>query len=375
MSAATAHRCVRAPVAGLACALIAGLACALAGCEPPPVAALAPAAKVPVTVQTLRAAAIRPVIQAFGVVEAVDTVDVNVDFTAIVKRMRVDVGDRVSAGELLAVLDAQKLELNRQRAEQGVAAAAAAQAEAESNWRRRASLGDEGIVTAEELDHTRAMRDSRRASHREAQAQLALAVRALADSEVRAPVNGVIDTRRAGVGETVLAGTPLFRLQAVDALRTLVWVGEAQVNALRVGVTATVSFRAWPGRSAPARIDSIGINADPQTGNFPVRLLLPKNVFALRPGMTASVRILGLPVPGALLLPEAALVDRHRRKTVFVLRDGVAVATAPALAAGFSDRIVVLSGLADGDRVIVSNLARLVDGVAVQARASTTAIR
>ena len=342
----------------------------LAACEPPPPAKSTPG-PAPVSVHVMRAEALRPVIQVFGVVEAVEAMDINVDFTAVVQRMHVDAGDRVEAGELIAELDTRKLSLNLRRAEQAAAEAAAMLAEAQRSLRRRERLAEERIITEEELDRARSLLDSRLASHRQAQAQADLAARELAGSAVRAPLSGVIDRRHAGVGETVLAGEPLFRLQAVDGLRVRAWVSELQVNALAVGEPATLRLRAWPEREINARVDSIGIDADPRTGNFPLWLRLPKIVVGARPGMTASARLQGLPVPGVLRLPEAALVDRARRKVVFVVRDGRAVEVAPRLAAGFSNQLVALSGLADGDRVIVSGLARVVDGAAVVATPAT----
>ena len=365
--AGEAGRTAAGPRGGVRATSAAAALCALSACDEMPAPSPPPAA-VPVAVHEMRAESIRPTIRAFGVVEALEAVDINIDFTGVVRRVHVDVGDRVAAGELLAELDRSKLSLNLRRAEQAAVQAVAALAEARRNLRRRERLARERTITEEELDRARSALDARLASQRQAQAQAALAARELADSAVRAPVAGVIDARAVAVGETVLAGEPLFRLQAVDGLRVLVWVSEVQVNALRVGDTATVSFRAWPAATTVARIDSIGIDADPRTGNYPVRLLLPKTVAGLRPGMTASARIEGLAMASVYRLPEAALVDRHRRKVVYVVRDGVAVETVPRLAAGFSDQLLALSGLGDGDLVIVSNLARVIDGAEVVVR-------
>ena len=85
-----------------------------------------------------------------------------------------------------------------------------------------------------------------------------------------------------------------------------------------------------------------------------------------RPGMTATVEIQELSIPGILLLPEAALVDRNRKRVVYRLVDGIAHAVEPLLSAGLSDQIVVLSGLSPGDKLIISNLESIIDGSQVR---------
>ena len=89
---------------------------------------------------------------------------------------------------------------------------------------------------------------------------------------------------------------------------------------------------------------------------------------ALRPGMTAAAVLEGIGVPDVLLLPEQSLVDRQRRRVVFVVEQGVAHMREPLLAAGFSNRLQILAGLAPGDQVVVEGQSLLVDGASVSIR-------
>jgi membrane fusion protein (multidrug efflux system) len=86
--------------------------------------------------------------------------------------------------------------------------------------------------------------------------------------------------------------------------------------------------------------------------------------------MTASADLQGISVNDALLLPEAALMDRDRRRVVFVVEQGVAHMREPLLAAGFSNRLQVLDGLAPGDQVVVSRQSLLLDGTTVAVRSA-----
>ena len=96
-----------------------------------------------------------------------------------------------------------------------------------------------------------------------------------------------------------------------------------------------------------------------------MKLILDEASDLLRPGMTASVLLQGVRVPGALMLPEAALLDRDRQRVVFVFDGGRARQVVPQLAAGFSNRLQVISGLEAGDEVIVAGHRALLDGTAV----------
>jgi hypothetical protein len=124
------------------------------------------------------------------------------------------------------------------------------------------------------------------------------------------------------------------------------------------------------GREYQAHIEWVGVKADPQTGNFPVKLILDKNTEALRPGMTAFAQLDSIGIPNSLLLPESALVDRDRRRVVFVEEEGVARLREPILAAGFNNRLQILAGLAAGDKVITRGQKQVKDGTVVKSRAS-----
>ena len=86
--------------------------------------------------------------------------------------------------------------------------------------------------------------------------------------------------------------------------------------------------------------------------------------------MTARAELQGISVPDALLLPESALVDRNRRRVVFVVEEGVAHLREPLLAAGFSNRLQILDGLVAGDKVVVAGQSHLLDGDAVSPRSA-----
>jgi membrane fusion protein (multidrug efflux system) len=110
------------------------------------------------------------------------------------------------------------------------------------------------------------------ARYEDALAAQRLAERELTESRVLSPVRGIVDRRLVEPGETVMPGQLLGSVQVVDRVRVRVHVGEREVNDLRVGAVAEVRSADVPGRVYQARIEAVGIKADPQTGNFPVKV-------------------------------------------------------------------------------------------------------
>lgn len=332
----------------------------------------APAAQsaqaVDVVVQELNLQTWQGNISTFGVVEALEEVGVAAELSGTVKAVHVNEGDRVKAGQLLLELDPAKREFAAQQAEQQVERARAALQESRLKLQRRRNLAEKETISQEVLDNAQLAVDSASAAFQQAVSSQQLAERELADTRIFSPTDGLLDIKAVEVGEPVAAGAILVTLQAVQSLRVHTWVSEADIAHIRAGGAATVTVSGLVGRQYSARIEWVGVNADPNTGNFPVKLILADDTAALRPGMTATAVLAGISVPDTLLLPESALVDRDRRRVVFVVEQGVARMREPLLAAGYSNRLHILDGLAPGQHVVIDGQRLLTDGTPVRVR-------
>ena len=305
-------------------------------------------------------------IEVYGVVEAVEEVVVSVEVSGTVAAVHFREGQRVARGALLLDLDPRKQALRLERAQSVVDSAAAALQEARSTLQRRRGLVAKSAVSRELLESGEIAARRAGAAYDDALAGLALAQRELDDSQVRSPVTGVVEQRQVEAGETVLPGQALATIQAVDVLHIVSFVSERDVNFLRVGAGARVRSPGARGRVFDADVVSIGVKADPRTGNFPVKLALQNGEGLLRPGMTARVTLDGLLERGRLLIPDSAVVDRDRHKVVYVLAGGegglVARERRPLLRATAGRLLPVIDGLVAGEWLIVSGLEWLVDG-------------
>ena len=325
---------------------------------------------VEVTVQELKPQTWQSSINTFGVVEALEEVNVAAELFGTVTAVHVNEGDRIKAGQLLLELDPEKRQFALEQAQQQVEHAHAALKEARLKLQRRRNLVERDTISKEVLDSAQLAVDLATSAYQQALSNVQLAKRELDDTRIFSPTDGLVDVRTVEVGEAVQVGASLITLQAVQGLRVQTWVSEADITRIRAGDPARVTVSGLTGREYAATIEWVGVNADPATGNFPVKLILAGETDALRPGMTARAQLQGISVLEALLLPEAALVDRNRRRVVFVVENGVAHLREPLLAAGFSNRLQILEGLAAGDKVVIAGQSLLLDGDAVTMRSA-----
>ena len=301
-------------------------------------------------------------INTFGAVEAAEEIQLSLDFSATVSAVLVDEGESVTIGQLLIEMDQEKPRLRLQQASESALRAKAAMDEAFLNLQRRKKLAERETVAKEILDNAELAVQRAQADYRQALATRQLAEKEQTESRITSPVDGVVDVRAVETGQSVLAGTTLMTLQATEALQVQTWVSEKDIALIGIGAQAKIALSSQHDTVLKGQVKSLGINAHPATGNFPVEVIIEEQAELARPGMTAQLSIEGLTIPSVLLLPEQALVDRNRRRVVYVARDGIAVEIEPLLNAGLSNRIIVLSGLSEGDQLIVSNLERVIDG-------------
>lgn len=326
----------------------------------------APSAAIAVQIHTLVPQQWHGQIKTFGVIEAAEEINLSIDFSGVIENILVDEGHRIEKDQLLIKLDQEKLQLQFNQASEVTKRSKAALDEAFLTLERRKSLAENNTVSREQYDNAKLAVSSAQAQYREAVAARQLAKRELDDSQILSPVNGVVDIKHVEAGESIQAGTNLLTLQAVDILRAKTWISEKDINLIRSGGSAQITLSGLPGKTFNGTIESIGVNGHPQTGNFPVKIIISDASIVMRPGMTASITIRGLELSDMLILPEQALADRDRKRVVFLaeLKDGkmVAAQREPLLTAGMGNQIFVLSGLAPGDKLIVSELDSIVDG-------------
>jgi HlyD family secretion protein len=218
--------------------------------------------------------------------------------------------------------------------------------------------------------------DAQRAAVRNARASLDYAQTQLEATEIRAPVDGTVLERLVEKGEMVTtsfvgdrgAKSSVVSLADLNDLQVEIDVSQSDFNRLHMGQHASIVPEAYADRRYEGVLDEIAPEANRQkaTVQVKVKVLTPDD--HLRPEMNAKVTFLAnetkfaAVAPSRIVVPRHAVIDRQGKQTVFVFRDGRAVARQVKLGAGDSVNVEVASGLAAGESLITSGLETLKDG-------------
>lgn len=274
---------------------------------------------------------------------------------------RVDVGDHVHRGDLLAVLDPGDLAAQARAAQAQLRAAEAQLQRVRADQARYAKLGRDQLVSRSTIDAQNAAVAAAQGEVNAARESLAVARNQAAYTQLRAPRDGVIATRQAEAGQVVAAGQPIFSLAADSGREVAFAVPEGGVRDVRPGQPVQVELWSTPGTRLPARIREVAPAADPATRTYAVRATLDADA-AL--GASARVYLDATPSAG-LSIPLAALQRDARGGTgVFVVDPATSsVHLRPVQTGPFAtDGVPVLRGVTASDWIVAAGGHLLRDG-------------
>jgi multidrug efflux system membrane fusion protein len=276
---------------------------------------------------------------------------------------RVDVGQRVKAGQLLAEIDAQDFQLAAEAAKAQVAAAQTSRDLALAEQRRYASLKEQNFISGAELERRDAALKGAQAQFEQAQAQLDMSSNQARYTRLLADMAGVVTAVEAEPGQMLLAGATVLRL-AQDGARDVVFaVPEDKLPWFRLG--AAVNVRDWSGgRQLTGKLREIAPSADPVTRTFAIKVALDQGDLAL--GSTVYVEPVGMGATGqqVIKLPTSALRQQGQGSAVWLL-DPVSMTVqsrSVSIATADGNEAVVSGGLAPGMLVVAAGVHVLAPG-------------
>jgi HlyD family secretion protein len=277
--------------------------------------------------------------------------------------VRVNVGDGVRKGQVLATFSAETLQADLLQAQALLAEAQASAAAASADAQRAATLKDTGALSAQQIAQFNTQELTAKARVQAANATLTAAQVRLGNAQLTAPDHGIISARQATVGAVVGAGTELFRMVRQGRLEWRAEVTSSEIGKIKPGTA--VSVTAASGATVSGKVRVIAPTVDPVTRNALIYVDI-----ALHPDIKAGMYAKGefsLGAQNALTLPQQALV----------LRDGFTYAmriepnnkvTQIKLQTGKrgGDSVEILSGVKVGEKFVASGAAFLADGDTVK---------
>lgn len=278
--------------------------------------------------------------------EGYDNMKVSTSVSGIIDEILVDVGDKVSKGQLLVKMDPTQYTTTKlQYANLGV------------EMGRMDALKEAGSISQQIYDQTKTQ-------YNQLKEQLALYE---TNTFVRADFAGVISARNFEPGE-LCAGQPILQLTQINKLKAYINVQENYFPYLKKGMKLTLTSDIYPGKTFPASVEVVYPTIDPSSHTFSVKVLIPNASEVLRPGMyvTTSIpvgKVKGLLVPYQSVLKLIGSNERY----VFVNNNGVAKRVKVELGKRYDRDIEIISEeLKEGDELVVVGQGRLVDGVKLE---------
>lgn len=332
-----------------------------------------------VTVIAVHKTKIPDSLEAVGTVRAAESTLVSSRLMGNLLEVRAQEGDRVQSGQVLAVIDDAQ---PRAAVDQATAAVSAAEHEvtsanaelqlSESTQKRYQQLYEKKSVSPQEFDEVNsrrqsaeARRDLARAGLSQANAALVQARNVLSYTQVLAPFAALVTEKKAEPGTLVSPGMPLFTLEKIGGYRLEVSVDENSVHLVRLGQPVAVLIDSLANASVPGKVAQIVPSADPASRSLLVKIdLLPdaRNRAGLRSGLFGRARF-ARGERDALQIPRSAVVDRGQLQAVYAV-DANRVLGLRYITLGQTtgDQVEVLSGLADGEKLVSAPAGRELAG-------------
>jgi membrane fusion protein (multidrug efflux system) len=278
-------------------------------------------------------------------------------------------GDRVHAGQVLAKLESRSYEQQLQQAEAADQQAKANLDNAKLSLARNEDLLQRGIAARKDAEDARTQQSVSAAALQQAEAALDLARLQLARTEITSPLNGIVAKRFVSVGEQVdgTGSQPIVEVANLDEIEFQGNAPSTYLAKIHPGEGVDLTAEAIAGQKFAGRVVAISPSVDPATGVGLVRIRTPNPNGLLRLGMFLSAEIPIDTHARALVVPPQAIYhDEAGESRVFVVNGDTATAAPVKIGIQNIDRVELLSGVKEGDTVILTGGYGLGDKATVQ---------
>jgi RND family efflux transporter MFP subunit len=307
--------------------------------------------RIPVDVETVEVQDFDKLITLGGLTAAENTVQViaKVGGMEQIKAVHVKVGDKVSAGQVLAQLDNETSAINLSNAQ-------LAYDNAYTNYENAKQLFELGAVSQSDLNQLKMAYENANNTLRQAQMAMDYAT-------VTAPISGTVTMVNANVGSFATASAPMFEIANVDTLEVSTGINEQNVSKIKIGQEVLLKIHSVSDKWMSGTITEISKVMNAQTKNYPVTIALANKDDDLVAGMYAEVQVAVEHAEDVLVIPVDAIVYKEAKPVAFIAQaDGTVKEKALTLGINDGDYYVVTKGLQAGDQIVVKGNGNLVEG-------------
>ena len=315
----------------------------------------------PVDIITLKTDKVSRYSELSGTLMPVEEASLSFEAAGRIVEMAYKEGDQVATGAIMARLDAVEYSLQVAQAKTGLEKAQVAYQKAKDDFARMESLYSQGALS-------KSAYESAQNGFAVAEKDYLLAKEALnltgAGSEsaknlLRAPVGGTVIARHSSVGQLVSPSVPVYRIGRVDNLKVILPVPDREISTWNRGDTVTLSLY---GKNRPGRVARVYPTTNQSTGAIGVEITIENSGRDWFPGQVVRA-VRAVETKEGLFLPAEAVLSRGEEKPfVFVAAGDKAVKTPVTVGELMDNKLEILSGLKEGDRVVIKGAEQLFDG-------------
>ena len=289
-----------------------------------------------------------------------------------------DEGDYVQKGEVIARIEATKIEQAVVQARAAVASAKSQLANLQAEFQRAQRLIKENAISQQQFDAIKTQYQAAQAMVEQGEAALIQAQSQRADANVTAPISGIIGVRYYEQGDMATGPLPLVTVVQMKRVKAVVNAPEQDFGELKVGQCADLKVMSYPDRLFEGKITRISPVLDPITRMGKIEIIIDNSDGLLKPGMFAEVRICIRTLEDVLAIPKHAILESTelsrvngldvavKKSQLFVEKDGLA--RLRDVEVGYSNGTVsvVTAGLTDGENIVIVGQQSLKDSVEVK---------
>lgn len=328
---------------------------------------IASAPSISVKVAKVAANTNNPFLMVSGKIQAAQSADLGTRMTGYVDKVHVNVGDKVTKGQLLLSINNADLEAKKAQVAASITQAKVMYNNAEKNYKRYQNLYESKSISQKEMDDMTANYQISKAGL-EAANQMKNEVNAqFAYSNITAPFSGIITSKNIENGDMASPGVLLISLEKPADFEVIAMVPETEISEIKKGTEVRVLVKSI-NAAISGKVTELSSSAKNTGGQYLVKIKLEKTNTAILSGMFANVQfpIARKAASNMVLIPKEVLVTNGQLSGLYtVSQSNTAVLRWLRLGRDFGDEIEVLSGLNSGESYIISSEGKLYNGVKI----------
>lgn len=302
--------------------------------------------KVQVKVETVTSQDVEQTSEFTATVEASVTNKIAPQMAVRIDKVFAEVGDKVRKGQKLAQMDQSNLMQSKVQMEN-----------IEAEFKRLDELYKIGGVSKSQWEAQKTSLEIAKTSYRNLSE----------NTQLISPINGVVTARNYDSGDMFSMGTPIFVVEEIRPVKLLVNISETLFTQVKKGMPVDVKLDVYGDETFAGKVSLVYPSIDSQTRTFPVEITVANNDERVRPGMFARVTI-NFGVKQNVVVPDLAIVKQSGSgdRYIYVYKDGKVSYNKVELGRRMGDKYELISGVENGDQVVVTGQSRLNDGMEVE---------